>query len=236
MEKYRNFVTSFYVIPIIYRIKQSFNLSVMKRSILIVFGLMLTALNGWSNDYNYLVFVTNTGPRSIAVEDLEMTVSDGKLVVRSGADGEAFDLSTLTKMYFSDAAVVSINDVEAGKVQSVSIHDLSGRLVGCYPSLDVARESLPKGVVSVASIACAARFLSENPGRALLTTGSKGACSLHARRRFRGALLRACAPAARCYNEVHRRGVFAVARHRHAGAFTRELNEAMLRQVGASGL
>lgn len=118
----------------------------MKRSILIVFGLMLTALNGWSNDYNYLVFVTNTGPRSIAVEDLEMTVSDGKLVVRSGADGEAFDLSTLTKMYFSDAAVVSINDVEAGKVQSVSIHDLSGRLVGCYPSLDVARESLPKGV------------------------------------------------------------------------------------------
>lgn len=48
----------------------------MKRSILIVFGLMLTALNGWSNDYNYLVFVTNTGPRSIAVEDLEMTVSE----------------------------------------------------------------------------------------------------------------------------------------------------------------
>ena len=95
----------------------------MKRSILIVFGLMLTALNVWSNDYNYLVFVTNTGPRSIAVEDLE-----------------------ITKMYFSDAAVVSINDVEAGKVQSVSIHDLSGRLVGCYPSLDVARESLPKGV------------------------------------------------------------------------------------------
>ena len=63
----------------------------MKRSILIVFGLMLTALNGWSNDYNYLVFVTNTGPRCIAVEDLEMTVSDGKLVVRSGADGEPFD-------------------------------------------------------------------------------------------------------------------------------------------------
>lgn len=70
----------------------------MKRSILIVFGLMLTALNGWSNDYNYLVFVTNTGPRSIAVEDLEMTVCDGKLVVRSGADGETFNLSTLTKM------------------------------------------------------------------------------------------------------------------------------------------
>ena len=34
-------------------------------------------------------------------------------------------------------------------------------------------EALPKGVVPVASIACAARFLSENPGRALLTTGSK---------------------------------------------------------------
>ena len=34
-------------------------------------------------------------------------------------------------------------------------------------------EALPKGVVPVASIACAARFLSENPGRVLLTTGSK---------------------------------------------------------------
>lgn len=34
-------------------------------------------------------------------------------------------------------------------------------------------EALPKGVVSVASIACAARFLSENPGRALLTTGAR---------------------------------------------------------------
>ena len=33
-------------------------------------------------------------------------------------------------------------------------------------------EALPKGVVPVASIACAARFLSESPGRALLTTGS----------------------------------------------------------------
>ena len=34
-------------------------------------------------------------------------------------------------------------------------------------------EALPKGVVPVSSIACAARFLSENPGRALLTTASK---------------------------------------------------------------
>ena len=56
------------------------------------------------------------------------------------------------------------------------------------------------------------------PGSRASHDGEQGACSLHARRRFRGALLRACAPAARCYNEVHRRGVFAVARHRHAGA------------------
>lgn len=63
-------------------------------------------------------------------------------------------------------------------------------------------EALPKGVVSVASIACAARFLSENPV-VRFSRREQGACSLHARRRFHGALLRACAPAARCYNEVH---------------------------------
>ena len=49
-------------------------------------------------------------------------------------------------------------------------------------------EALPKGVVSVASIACAARFLSENPGRALLTTGSKELAPYTRVADFRGAL------------------------------------------------
>lgn len=91
--------------------------------------------------------------------------------------------------------------------------------LGCTMSAPCAcGRGAAKGVVSVASIACAARFLSENPGSRASHDGEQGACSLYARRRFLGALLRACAPAARCYNEVHRRGVFAVARHRHAGA------------------
>ena len=81
-------------------------------------------------------------------------------------------------------------------------------------------EALPKGVVSVASIACAARFLSENPGRALLTTGSKELAPY-----TRGAITK-CIDAG--FSPSHVIGM--------QGPFTRELNEAMLRQVGAQWL
>lgn len=53
----------------------------------------------------------------------------------------------------------------SGPLRSPWVHD------AC--ALRAPVEALPKGVVSVASIACAARFLSENPGRALLTTGAR---------------------------------------------------------------
>lgn len=97
-------------------------------------------------------------------------------------------------------------------------------------------EALPKGVVSVTSIACAARFLSENPGRALLTTGSKELAPYtrladYAERFFvrvlplPGAITK-CIDAG--FSPSHIIGM--------QGPFTRELNEAMLRQVGAQWL
>lgn len=97
-------------------------------------------------------------------------------------------------------------------------------------------EALPKGVVSVASIACAARFLSENPGRALLTTGSKELAPYtrvadFAERFFVRVLplpdaITKCIDAG--FSPSHVIGM--------QGPFTRELNEAMLRQVGAQWL
>ena len=83
-------------------------------------------------------------------------------------------------------------------------------------------EALPKGVVSVASIACAARFLSENPGRALLTTGSKELAPYTRVADFAERFF------VRVLSPSHVIGM--------QGPFTRELNEAMLRQVGAQWL
>ncbi len=97
-------------------------------------------------------------------------------------------------------------------------------------------ESLPKGVVSVASIACAARFLSENPGRALLTTGSKELAPYTRvadfAERFFVRVLPLPGAITKCidagFSPSHVIGM--------QGPFTRELNEAMLRQVGAQWL
>lgn len=97
----------------------------------------------------------------------------------------------------------------SGPLRSPWVHDacaLRARSRRC-PKASCGRVDRLRGALSL-----------REPGSRASHDGEQGACSLHARRRFRGALLRACAPAARCYNEVHRRGVFAVARHRHAGA------------------
>ncbi len=99
-----------------------------------------------------------------------------------------------------------------------------------------AAEALPKGVVSVASIACAARFLSENPGRALLTTGSKELAPYTRvadfSERFFVRVLPLPGAITKCidagFSPSHVIGM--------QGPFTRELNEAMLRQVGAQWL
>ncbi len=99
-----------------------------------------------------------------------------------------------------------------------------------------AAEALPKGVVSVASIACAARFLSENPGRALLTTGSKELAPYTRvadfAERFFVRVLPLPGAITKCidagFSPSHVIGM--------QGPFTRELNEAMLRQVGAQWL
>ena len=97
-------------------------------------------------------------------------------------------------------------------------------------------EALPKGVVSVASIACAARFLSENPGRALLATGSKELAPYTRvadfSERFFVRVLPLPGAITKCidagFSPSHVIGM--------QGPFTRELNEAMLRQVGAQWL
>ena len=90
--------------------------------------------------------------------------------------------------------------------------------------------------MSVASIACAARFLSENPGRALLTTGSKELAPYTSvadfAERFFVRVLPLPGAITKCidagFSPSHVIGM--------QGPFTRELNEAMLRQVGAQWL
>ena len=97
-------------------------------------------------------------------------------------------------------------------------------------------EALPKGVVPVASIACAARFLSENPGRALLTTGSKELAPYTRVADFADRFFVRVLPLPGAITKCIDAGFSPSHVIGMQGPFTRELNEAMLRQVGAQWL
>lgn len=112
-------------------------------------GLLLSALTVQAGDYKYLVFETDAGPKSVSVDALEMTVQDGKLVATSGEDSECFNLVALSKMYFSSQEVTGISGATRQTAGQVEVVNLSGCRVGLYPSLDAARQSLPKGVYVV---------------------------------------------------------------------------------------
>ena len=112
-------------------------------------GLLLSALTTQAGDYKYLVFETDAGPRSVSVDALEMTVQDGQLVTISGEDSECFDLATLSKMYFSSQEVTRIGSATQQTAGQVDVVNLSGCRVSLYPSIDAARQSLPKGVYVV---------------------------------------------------------------------------------------
>ena len=72
-------------------------------------------LSAWADDYPYLVFQNADGSvKTVAVESLTITFSDGKLLATNVAGTETFALSDLSKMYFSSDAT-GIEEIENGK-------------------------------------------------------------------------------------------------------------------------
>jgi hypothetical protein len=74
----------------------------MKRLFLGLF-LLITTLAAHAGDYKYLAIETSDGTvRTVSVEQLKVTFSDGCLVA-SSADGQTqVTLTDLKKMYFTD--------------------------------------------------------------------------------------------------------------------------------------
>ena len=121
----------------------------MKKQVLLGMGLWLAVLGSWAGDYKYLVFKCPDVPQSIETDGLEMTVSNGKLIVTNDYATYDFDLSTLSYMFFSEMGVTGVNEVTSTEPRPVQVRDLSGRLVGSFASQKAARQSLPKGVYVV---------------------------------------------------------------------------------------
>lgn len=101
----------------------------MKKTILLT-SMMVGALTAQATDYPYLTFETTDGAKtSVSVTSLSISIADGKLT----AGGQTFDLSSLSKMYFTTASettgVSLIKNAQLTIDDDAEIYDLQGRKV-----------------------------------------------------------------------------------------------------------
>lgn len=92
--------------------------------------LLLVAMMAQAADYPYLTFEMTDGAKtSVSVTSLSISIADGKLTV----GGQTFDLSSLSKMYFSTASeTTDISVVKNSQLtidDDAEIYDLQGRKV-----------------------------------------------------------------------------------------------------------
>ncbi len=82
--------------------------------------------------YPYIVFTIGAGTTVVAVDQLEMTVSDGKLVARNAVGTQEFALSELTSMSFSKDGTSDVHALvmsDGRPAAPVHVVDMSGRSI-----------------------------------------------------------------------------------------------------------
>lgn len=101
---------------------------------LICILLLVTAAQAQATDYEYPYLVLTTGSGSkvaLAVDGLEMTFENGKLVAKTSTGTTSLTLADLTSMQFSqtnDGAEDGVSATTAtGREGSETLYDLSGR-------------------------------------------------------------------------------------------------------------
>ena len=101
------------------------------KKVLFLMAMMIGISSAWAYDYPYLTMQSTDGTvKSISVESLTLTISDGQLIAVNENGTQTFILSQLSKMYFSKDAtrIENLNDENAEGLAE-SIYDLSGRKV-----------------------------------------------------------------------------------------------------------
>lgn len=106
-----------------------------------------------ADTYPYLSFETQDGTtRSVSVESLTMTFSDGKLLASNGTDSYEIDVASLSRMYFSASNVTAISDLERSDTHGqMDVYTLSGVKVGSFDNDAALRNGVGAGVYIVKS-------------------------------------------------------------------------------------
>lgn len=86
-------------------------------------------------EYDFLTFRRGDGTETkVAVEQLEMTINEGTLLVKNQEQEIELPLQTLQSMYFT-ATPNSISETVRQAASSIEAYDISGRHVGTFPSV-----------------------------------------------------------------------------------------------------
>ena len=107
------------------------------------------ALTAKAYDLPYLTFQnTDETETSLAVENLTLIFSDGKLLATNAAGTQTFTLATLKKMYFSQTPT-DIDRLEATGKQpegELEVFSLTGARMGRFASMGEAAKQLGRGI------------------------------------------------------------------------------------------
>lgn len=100
------------------------------KKILLTLLLMVGALTVQADEYTYLTFETTDGAKaSVSVSSLTLTISGTTLT----AGSQSFNLTNLSKMYFSTSDETTITGIQQLKAEALDettdIYDLQGKKV-----------------------------------------------------------------------------------------------------------
>lgn len=99
-------------------------------------------------EYPFLTFQTIDGAtKTIAVESLTLTISDGQLIAQNGETVLTLNLAQMDKMYFSATPTgISATQASVALSDGIEVFSQTGILVGRFASVDQARSTLARGI------------------------------------------------------------------------------------------
>lgn len=110
--------------------------------------------------YPYLVFTNSQGQQTaIAVDGLEIKISDGNLLATNAEGTTTLSLADLASMQFTETADTStgIDELDTAELP-VTVYSLSGIEVGTFDNLKMAQQRLQQGVYIVKQNGKTAKF------------------------------------------------------------------------------
>ena len=116
------------------------------KKILVLAVTVVCAVMAQAADYPYLVFTNTAGTTtSLSVSNMTLTVNGSELTVTNAEGTQAFTLTDLAAMQFSqDGSVTAIENVIDGE-KAVDVYSVTGVGLGSYGSLYEAAGVLPTG-------------------------------------------------------------------------------------------